>query len=187
MNYKTIFLLIYSCVMLSLSAQNKALKLLLASVEEGQELPETAWLIQSDGDTTSYRQFKGKWLFANYWTAGCKPCIKGFPKLNELYSKANADTLQIIGIYVGKDIKRWKKARNRYDIQFPDFYGGWSQNNPFLALSFKHIVDQSGNQKIITETPQYVLIDPDGTIVEKSFQSPNSHSFIKALAFYIKD
>ena len=163
---------------------NQILKL-MDPVKEGQHVDENAWLISIEGDTLSYKEFKGKWLLIDYWTAGCIPCIKEFPILDKYYQTIDKSKLEIISLSVDGNIKRWKKARNKYDFQMPKYYAGSEINNPFLSINFQLMKNKDGSQKIVTLTPQYVLISPDGLIVDKDIPKPSDGSFGDVIEGYI--
>lgn len=156
-------------------------QLILEQVAEGQTLPKTSWLIDIDGDTISYQSLKGKWLLVDYWSYGCKPCIKEFPKINKKYKEIDRDKLEIIGVFVGKDPNKWKKSLKKFPLAYPSYYGGWTQSNPMLAINFQLTDDD----QIMTSTPQYVLIDPEGKIVNKNLPKPSDPSFDQVLYSYI--
>src|SRR5690606_25915860 len=115
-----------------------------------------------------------KWLLIDFWTQGCIPCIQEFPYLNKFAVKTDTTKIRIIGIFVGKNGFKWPQLAKRYGLVFPTYYGGWSQNNALLALNFKIVTDENRNQKIVTHTPQYVLIAPGGLIVDKELSKPST-------------
>lgn len=178
---KHIFLFLSILQTVSGIAQEERISALLSGVAEGQYLSQDSWLINQSGDTISFKVFDGKWLIVDYWSYGCRPCIKEFPHVNELYKNIDHEKLEIIGIYVGEDTRKWKKSLNKYPIEFPSFHGGWSASNPLLSINFQ--LNEEGN--ITTITPQYVLIDPDGKIVNKNLPKPSDPLFDSTLYKYI--
>lgn len=50
--------------------------------------------------------FKGKWLFLDFWFTGCTTCIKSFPKINELQQKFKDDVQFLM---VGQNDKKYNK------------------------------------------------------------------------------
>ncbi len=164
-------------------SQNDRIYDLLESVNVGKSLPEHSWIIDINRDTINVSSFRGKWLVIDYWSYGCKPCIEEFPTINRLYESVDHSKLEIINVFVGKDQNKWEKALKKYDINYPSFHGGWILHNPALAMNFQ----LTENKEIMTQTPQYVLIDPGGKIVNKALPKPSDQAFHMLLSNHIKD
>lgn len=194
--YKIIAVLIISSLLLQCSNAQKAgasseqIAKLMEPVEEGKSLPDTAWLINTEADTMTYQIFKGKWLLIDYWTAGCVPCIKEFPVLNQFYQSVDKTKMEIISLSVDNKMKRWKKAWKKVyqkkGYLMPSYYSGQSNTNPFRAMNFQLIERDSSTKWITTLTPQYVLINPDGKIIDKNIPKPSSKDFKKVLSSYME-
>lgn len=162
--------------------QNK--QAILEKVEKGKYLPLDAWLINTDNDTVRFESLRGKWLVVDYWTYGCKPCIKEFPLINALYSTIDTAKLEIINVHVGSKPDKWKKALAKYNLTYPSYYGGWSAENELLAINFQ-LAKDDGSENIITVTPQYVLISPEGQIIDKWLPKPSDKEFESVLTSYM--
>ena len=173
-NLFSLFLILVSHQIAAQSISNQGI---LEKVQEGKLLQEDAWLIDPMGDTLYYESFKGKWLIIDYWMQGCRPCIQAFPYLNKLYTSIPKDKIEVIAVFLGKDIQKWKKTEKRYGLEFPSYYAGWTVKNPFLAMNLQMTVGPDGDQKLQSQTPQYVLIDPSGKIIDKNFPKPSSTAF----------
>ena len=53
-------------------------------------------LKDTTGKTHSLSQYKGKWVFVNYWATWCPPCLEEVPDLVALYdSRKNKDVMMI--------------------------------------------------------------------------------------------
>jgi peroxiredoxin len=185
-------MIVFSMVMSCSEAQSghspEVINRVLSPVKEGQTLDDNAWLISENEDTLSYaEQFKGKWLLIDYWTAGCIPCIKEFPHLDEYYQSINRSKLEIISLSVDNKIKRWEKARKKYDFSMPKYYAGTDSKNPFLSMNFQLMEAKKGGHKIVTLTPQYVLISPEGKIIDKEIPKPSESNFSELIMKYINE
>lgn len=79
------------------------------------------------------------------------------------------------------------KGYRKYDLSIPNFYGGYSYSNPIFNLNIQKFRsnDQSNSVRYRTSVPQYVLIDPKGTIVDKNFPKPSSQEFMKLINKYV--
>lgn len=97
---------------------------------------------------------KGKYVLLDFWSVACGPCHAAFPQMKEIYGKYG-DRLEIVGVSLDVNKERWRDV-----IQ-------WKE------LPWKHISDGKGNfggayiLYRIQAMPTYVLIDPQGTIVER--------------------
>lgn len=180
MKYIKISLLTFIYILLiqySSYGQKNTLKVMNA-VKEGQYINLNSWLIDINGDTLNYKtSFKGKWLLIDYWTTGCRPCIKEFPALNDFYKSIDSSKLEIITLSVDQTMSRWKKGVKRYQIDIPKYYAGQVPNNHFLTMNYMFQKNEDNTQTIVTLTPQYMLINPEGKIVEKKLPKPSSKEF----------
>ena len=159
----------------------------LAQLEEikiGYQFPNDAWLIADNGDTLSFESLKGQWTIMDYWSAGCKPCIEAFPFLKSLHEEDSL--LQVIAINVDKDFARFRKYHSRYNVGYPNYYAGFTLSNPFMLANLKVVNDGEKPSRLVTLTPQYLLINPDGIIVSDSLPKPGTTEFETALKMFIK-
>ncbi|MCC8063096.1 MAG: TlpA family protein disulfide reductase, partial [Rikenellaceae bacterium] len=97
---------------------------------------------------------KGKYVLLDFWSVGCGPCHAAFPQMKEIYRKYG-DRLEIVGVSLDANKDQWRDV-----VQ-------WKE------LPWKHISDGKGNfggaymLYRIEAMPTYVLIDPQGRIVER--------------------
>ena len=167
-----------------LMAQTSRYEEMLARVDTGQYLPDEAWLIDVDGDTVYYEQFRGKWLIIDYWLPGCRPCIKAFPEWNAFYQDRDSSKVNIINVFVDSSPAQWERRRKRNNIQFPAYYGGWDLDNALLALDLETTYSADGKLQVRTSAPKYVLIDPSGKIVTKAFPKPSDGKVFERLQLW---
>lgn len=97
---------------------------------------------------------KGKYVLLDFWSVACGPCHAAFPQMKEIYGKYG-DRLEIVGVSLDVNKERWCDVIR------------WKE------LPWKHISDGKGNfggaymLYRIEAMPTYVLIDPQGKIVER--------------------
>lgn len=102
-------------------------------------------------------ELNGKWTILYFWTRNCTPCIKSFPKLDEIQTE-NSAKVQVILVGI-KDM--WNKTiepyfdgvRNAQEINLPIAYDTGLVNN--LAIIYASTI---------------VVVSPEG-IVESIFAS----------------
>lgn len=99
---------------------------------------------------------KGKYVLLDFWGVGCGGCYAAFPKLKELYNRYR-NRLEIVGVNLDVNPALWKNVV--------------AQRN----LPWVHISDGMGTYAgagVLYRTdvmPTYILIDPQGMIVERWF------------------
>lgn len=97
---------------------------------------------------------KGKYILLDFWSTGCGGCYAAFPQLKEIHKKYG-DRLTIVGVSLDCNKEMWRSTVK------------WHQ------LPWKHISDGMGTYAgagVLYKTdvmPTYVLIDPDGTILDR--------------------
>jgi peroxiredoxin len=75
-------------------------------------------LPDSSGKMVSLYSIKSKYILIDFWFSTCKPCIAGFPALQDLYTKTNREDLTIIGISVdaGAMLPNWRATIRKYQL-----------------------------------------------------------------------
>lgn len=161
------------------------IKSYLARVSLGNTLPDNSLLLGVKGDSTYFHQLKGQWLLLDYWSTSCKPCIKEMPYLREMQKQYQDKGLRVVMINLDKKEKKWKRGIVLFDPPGPNYSTDCSIKNAFFALNLVEQTTPEGEQKIVTLMPQYVLISPEGKIVDKKMPKPSESSFHEKLDQYM--
>ena len=108
----------------------------------------------TDGNTKHISDYLGKYLFLDFWSSGCGPCIAAFPETKEVF-ETYSENLSIISISLDIDT-RWKKSMSEHDmpwvnIRDPKAMGGLIANYGARGI------------------PCYVIISPEGKVVDQWF------------------
>ena len=108
------------------------------------------------GKEVNLSDYKGKYVFLDFWGSWCMPCIAELPELKHAYDIFHGDHFDIIGIafddsikftdYLAKDPLAWEQI-----LQIPDRPGG----------------DKLIKQYDVTKFPTTFLIDPQGKILHQ--------------------
>lgn len=116
------------------------------------------------GKTVSLSDFKGKYVYLDFWGVSCGPCIYEIknhsPKLYESYKDKN---IVFINICVDVNESNWKKALTQYNIGGVNLLAEGYANNP---------VCQAYNMNAI---PHYILIDKEGNFIEHNAPRPSEN------------
>ncbi len=183
----SLFVILLGCTGMALGQTDFQQKILdkLHMVSTGQILDsEKAWLVTPEGEKVGFSKFLGDWVLIDFWSYGCAPCVKEFPKLSER-ATTYKDRLKVIAVSVDPKFERFSKGAKRYHIEVPHYFAGNTYANPLFNLNIKIAVDKNGRLQFRTETPQYVLIDPTGKIVDKEIAKPSSKDFTEKIAYYL--
>lgn len=129
--------------------------------KKGRPAPQFT-LKDETGKTVSLSDFKGKYVYLDFWGVGCGPCIydiKNYsPQLHEKYKDKN---IVFINICVDADEINWKKAMTKYNLDGVNLLAeGWGGNPVCKAYDVNAI-------------PHYVLIDKEGNFVAHRAPRPS--------------
>ena len=107
------------------------------------------------GKNVALLDFRGKYLYIDFWASWCIPCREQIPNLKKIFNQYHSYGLEILTISIDKDIEQWKAAIVKDDI------GNW-----YNILANKEIEDNYDN--VNNPIPSGMLIGQDGKIVWKS-------------------
>ncbi len=124
-------------------------------------------LVDKNGKQVSLSDFKGKYVYLDFWATWCVPCLQEMKVVPELH-KAYHDKIVFVSISIDEDIDKMKK---------------FLEKNPKYEWVFLH----TGKSKLkddyeIRTVPSYFLIGPDGKFVESPAERPSGtieEKFIK--------
>lgn len=104
------------------------------------------------GNLRRLAEFKGRYILLDFWSQGCGPCILSIPEMEQL-AQEHKDRVAVVSICQDKK-DLWKK----YIAKKGMTGNQWNElvdEAPPLAAKYR-----------IKGIPHYVLIDPDGRIVD---------------------
>lgn len=129
-------------------------------VSPGKEAPGFT-LTNLDGQQVSLEDFRGKVVYLDFWASWCPPCIREIPHAKELKKRfEHEDELVFLYVSVDDDVKAWKSAIERHNIQGVHLH----------AQGMQHEVPQSYNVQGI---PSFFLIDRQGVIYDNNPDRPS--------------
>lgn len=116
------------------------------------------------GQPLSFDQYRGKYVWIDFWASWCAPCKKAFPHMKEIYAAYNSKGFEILGISTDAKIEPWLKV-------LPELKNPWPQ-----VWDDKNVMSQFA----VTAFPTSFLIDPNGVILLKEIgYNPNGESLLE--------
>ena len=132
----------------------------LTPYQAGKQAPDFL-LVDESGKEYTLADFRGKYLYIGFWSRGCRVCHREFkhiPALREKY-RAFDDRLAYAFVYLGEEEDEvWLKSIEKH---------GSRQGINLRAAK------RDDNVYNITGFPTYILIGPDGKMVEHHTARPS--------------
>lgn len=116
-----------------------------------------------NGGTTSLTDLKGKYVYIDIWATWCIPCIAEIPSLKALAKEYQNKNIEFVSISVDR----------------PNAYEAWKEMVEDEALSgIQLFADNNFDSEFIkaygiNAIPRFILIDPNGNIVDGDAARPS--------------
>jgi peroxiredoxin len=152
-------------------ANKKALKDMVdgwATMAPGQPAPVFN-LPDINGKMVSLTDFAGKYVFIDYWATWCGPCKAEIPAYKQLIEDYKDKNIVFISISVDKDKAAWEKMVKE---GIPDM----NDKTKMIQMTWMQLHDAVKYNKIwlVKFIPTFVLIDPQGKIVNSRAERPSN-------------
>lgn len=115
------------------------------------------------GGKTSLESLKGKYVYIDVWATWCGPCIKEIPSLQKVEKQFQGKNIVFVSISIDniKDREKWSNFVNKKELS-----------------GIQLLADKEFNSKFIKEyniqaIPKFILIDPNGNIVNANAPRPS--------------
>lgn len=120
----------------------------------------------ADGTSGRYSDWRGHWVFINYWAEWCAPCRYEIPQLNALNNAEPDSDVRVIGVnYDGIDGEALRALMQRMGVEFP-----------VMTLDPR---ERFGYQLPVV-LPTTVVIDPNGE-VSATLVGPQTEETLRAV------
>jgi len=120
-------------------------------LEIGKEMPDFQF-VDFDGKKRSLSEFRGKYLFIDFWGVWCGDCVRETPFQVEAYKRFRPRGLEILGLDWDEDIEKAKGYMKKTNVT-------WMQARKDSILDLAHVTYR------IQEYPSSILLGPDGKIL----------------------
>lgn len=116
------------------------------------------------GGKTSLESLKGKYVYIDVWATWCGPCRAEIPFLKEIEAKYHGKNIEFVSISadVEKDHEKWKNFVTEKQLGGIQLYADKNWESDFLKAFG------------ITSIPRFILIDPNGVVVDADAARPSS-------------
>lgn len=121
-------------------------------IKEGEIAPN--FVLQSLSGNFSLVDVKNRYIILDFWGSWCPPCIRGFAKMKEYYSKYR-ERVEFIGIDCNETEEKWRNAVDRYELP-------WIQ-----VINASDLEKDVSVMYGIQNFPTKIILDKDMRIVAK--------------------
>lgn len=123
--------------------------------------------VDVNGKEMTLRDFRGKYVYIDMWATWCGPCQKELPFLKKLEEKFKGRNIVFVGLSIDQDKAKWE-ARVKS--------GALSGTQLHIGKGSKFQSDYR-----ISGIPRFILLDPNGRIVNPDMTRPSSEDTEKIL------
>ena len=120
-----------------------------------------------NGKQMSLRDFRGKYVYIDMWATWCGPCQKELPFLKKLEEKYAGRNIVFVGLSIDADKSKWEARVKSGELCGTQLYIG--RGSKFQA------------DYRISGIPRFILLDPNGRIVNPDMTRPSSDDTEKIL------
>ncbi|GAA4337750.1 hypothetical protein GCM10023149_47370 [Mucilaginibacter gynuensis] len=120
-----------------------------------------------DGKPVRFSDFKGKYVFLDFWASWCAPCRAENSNVLKAYNTLKDKNFTVIGISVDNDAEQWKKAIK-------------DDNMPWTMVSdLKGMKNEIAAYFNLSGVPFSLLIDPQGKVIAKNLTGVRLHQKLR--------
>ncbi len=116
-------------------------------------------LLDADDKVLTLKDFEGKYLYIDFWSSSCKPCLQEFDSFNELSKELNEQKIIFIGINIWDSKEQWQQTVKKYGLRGIQLTAG--KNLKFL--------DSLG----INGIPRYMVVNDIGNVMDFNTKRPS--------------
>ena len=143
----------------------------IETLATGKPSPEFTNYENHKGGTTSLKDLSGKYVYMDVWATWCGPCLREIPFLKQTEEKYHNQNIEFVSI----------------SIDTPQAYETWKKMVTDKELGgIQLLADNDWKSKFVTDyaiegIPRFILIDPQGHIVDANAPRPSDPELVKLL------
>lgn len=130
--------------------------------------------VNNKGELVSLKSFRGKYVYIDIWATWCAPCIAEIPSLKKLEEQYKDKKIHFVSISVDTKTQKqqWLNFVEKNNLQGTQLMA----DNDFKS----DFIQKFG----INAIPRFILIGPDGKIIDNDAKRPSNKELIKQLDSY---
>ena len=117
-----------------------------------------------DGKMVKLADFKGKYVFVDFWASWCGPCRAENPNVLKAYNTYKKKNFTVLGVSLDDNRDKWKAAVEKDKMP-------WTQ-----ISDLKGFENELSSYYGIRAIPTTYLIDPQGKIIAKGLRGAKLHT-----------
>lgn len=123
------------------------------------------------GGTTKLSGLKGKYVYIDIWATWCAPCRQEIPYLQKIEKKYEDKRISFVSISIDQktDYEKWKTFVSTKQLRGIQLFADDDWNTEFMV------------KYDVTSIPRFILLGPDGNIVNSNAQRPSDPNLLYKL------
>ncbi|WP_396601012.1 TlpA family protein disulfide reductase [Algibacter sp. R77976] len=141
----------------------------LTALKEGKPSPKFVDYENITGTKMSLDDLKGRYVYIDVWATWCGPCIQQIPHLQKVEKAYHGKNIEFVSISIDKqsDYEKWKTMVIEKDLGGIQLFADNDWESAFVQ------------DYQIQGIPKFILIDPEGNIVDANAPRPSSPKLIE--------
>ncbi len=120
-------------------------------------------IVSQTNKVISLNDFKGKYLYIDFWATHCTPCIREIPYLNQLEKEFKNKNIVFLGLCIESKKEQWEKI---ILDKKPSGMQVWLDEEQ---------TDKMKNEFKVIAEPTYILIDKEGNYIDSRAPRPSEN------------
>ncbi len=160
-------------------------RLRMDMVKNGLLVPSTE-IHDIKGQTLNLHSKKGKFIVLNIWASWCTPCVEYMPEYQALMNDPEQSNIEYTAISIDDEQSYWQAFCEEHGWTENSFWLGMKEKEPLFAFSYSDI-ETEDFKGILVAMPKYVIISPDGVILNNNAANPSTRAFQEEINRYINN
>lgn len=141
-------------------------------LEKGKSAPDFS-LLDIKGNRLSLSDWQGNYVYIDVWATWCGPCCRELPAFHKLKEQFKDRPIRFVSISIDADEVAWRTKIEK---------DGWDGIQLHVNKG-----DTFREDYKISLIPRFILIDPEGKIINANMSRPSESGTIKMLSFLLSD